>query len=161
QVFRGADEQRPAANLHGPVPQRVEPRVVRTHAGPVEPHGSCGRTDGFAGAQCRRAAVRRTAGQHHRDQQRSRRRSKWEAGSGDSAAQGYDPTRNSEGGAQRSVSLREREEIQELPRGVSQFEALAENVGGWKPPLLEGRFPTARIYPTKCTPPSQRSRPLT
>ena len=46
QLFRGADEQRAAADLHRPVPQRVESRELREHARAAQPHRARGRPDG-------------------------------------------------------------------------------------------------------------------
>ncbi len=101
--FRGADGQRQAPDLHGAFPQRLEPVLVREHArDPGPEREDAGPGDGGA---------RRAAERGPRPGPKARR-------ARDSAAQGDHPARHPEGGAQRSLSLRQRQEVQALPRGL-------------------------------------------
>jgi hypothetical protein len=110
-LLRGADEERAPADLHRDLPERLEPRVVREHA-----------FDPGAGASAPRG---------RRTRPRPRRRRLRHPGASAAAPpragerevqlpKVTDPPRAAEGRPQRSVPLRQRQEIQALPRRLNR-----------------------------------------
>ncbi len=112
QLLRRADEQRPAGDLHGAFPQRVKSRVVREHArhpGAERPHPGTGQRRRPCGSRRRAPRAGRGDGAGRRPHGRAR----------SPAAQDHRPARAAQGRAERSVPLRQRQEVQALPRGLT------------------------------------------